>query len=341
MELGIVSLSDLQTDQRTGQLFPAEQRLTEIIGYAQLADTLGLDVFGLGEHHGADFAVSSPAVVLAAIAARTNTIRLTSAVTVLSALDPVRVYEDFATLDLISGGRAEMIVGRSAFVEPFGLFGINTADYDAIFAEKLDLLLRLRSESRLSWRGKFRPPIDDADIAPRARQDPLPVQVGVGGTPTSAQRAGRLGLPMVLGLIGGSIAQARRSVDVYREAGERAGHQEKLSVGISTHFYAGSTPAKARETFPYYQEYLRPKKPGGRGFHIDRAGFEAGTAAPNALMIGSTDEIITKLVLAHEVLGVDRVFGQVDWGGLPRGLVQDSIARYATDIAPAVRAAIN
>src|ERR1700710_3151547 len=190
MELGIVSLSDIQIDPRSGQLFPAEQRLTEIIGYAQLADTLGLDVFGLGEHHGVEFAVSSPAVVLAAIAVRTAAIRLTSAVTVLSALDPVRVYEDFATLDLISDGRAEMIVGRSAFVEPFDLFGIDTADYDAIFAEKLDLLLQLRRQPRLSWHGRFRPPITDAAVAPRAQQNPLPIQVGVGGTPASAQRAG-------------------------------------------------------------------------------------------------------------------------------------------------------
>jgi alkanesulfonate monooxygenase SsuD/methylene tetrahydromethanopterin reductase-like flavin-dependent oxidoreductase (luciferase family) len=339
MELGIVSLSDIQTDPRTGQPIPAGRRLAEIIGYAELADTLGLDVFGLGEHHGAEFAVSSPAVVLAAIAVRTAAIRLTSAVTVLSALDPVRVYEDFATLDLISDGRAEMIVGRSAFVEPFDLFGIDTADYDAIFAEKLDLLLQLRRQSRLSWHGRFRPPITNAVVGPRAQQNPLPVQVGVGGTPASAQRAGRLGLPMVLGLIGGSIAQARRSVDIYRDAGERAGHAERLSVGISTHFYAGASPTAARDVFPYYKEYLRPKTQGGRGFHIDRPSFEAGTAAGNALMIGSTDEIIVKLVQAHEVLGVDRVFGQIDWGGIPRGMVEDSLSRYASEIAPVVRAA--
>ena len=341
MELGIVSLSDIQLDPATGRPVPAERRLAEIIGYAELADTLGLDVFGLGEHHGADFAVSSPAVVLAAVAARTSNIRLTSAVTVLSALDPVRVYEEYATHDLISRGRAEVIVGRSAFVQPFGLFGIDTADYDAIFAEKLDLLLQLRAQPRLSWTGRFRPPIIDPAIAPRARQDPLPIQVGVGGTPASAQRAGRLGLPMVLGLIGGSIAHARRSVDIYREAGQRAGHADRLSVGISTHFFAGAAPTAARDVFPYYQEYLRPKTPGGRGLHIDRAGFEAGTAPGNALMIGSTDELITKLVLAHEILGVDRVFGQIDWGGMPRGLVQDSIARYASEIAPADRAATN
>src|SRR5664279_1014700 len=261
MELGIVSLSDIQLDPATGRPVPAERRLAEIIGYAELADTLGLDVFGLGEHHGADFAVSSPAVVLAAVAARTSTIRLTSAVTVLSALDPVRVYEDYATLDLISRGRAEVIVGRSAFIEPFGLFGIDTADYDAIFAEKLDLLLQLRAQPRLSWTDTFRPPIVDSAIAPRAHQDPRPIQVGVGGTPASAQRAGRLGLPMVLGLIGGSIAGARRSVDIYREAGERAGHADRLSVGISTHFFAGDSPAKPATSFRITRNTCDPKPP--------------------------------------------------------------------------------
>ena len=179
MELGIVSLSDIQTDPLTGQLFPAEQRLAEIIGYAQLADTLGLDVFGLGEHHGAEFAVSSPAVVLAAVAARTTTIRLTSAVTVLSALDPVRVYEDYATLDLISGGRAELIVGRSAFVEPFALFGHDTAEYDQLFAEKLDLLLHVRDNERVTWSGRYRPALSDAPVIPRAVQEPLPIWVVV------------------------------------------------------------------------------------------------------------------------------------------------------------------
>jgi alkanesulfonate monooxygenase SsuD/methylene tetrahydromethanopterin reductase-like flavin-dependent oxidoreductase (luciferase family) len=339
MDLGIVSLSDLQTDPATGQRYAAGPRIEEIIGYAQLADSLGLDLFALGEHHAAEFAVSSPAVVLAAIATRTSSIRLTSAVTVLSALDPVRVYEDFATLDLISGGRAELIVGRSAFVEPFALFGIDTADYDDIFAEKLDLLLRLRTEDRLSWSGRFRPPISDAAVAPRAQQQPLPVWVGVGGTPASAQRAGRLGLPMVLGLIGGSIAQARRTVDIYRAAGEQAGHADRLSVGISTHFYAAGTPRAARDVYPNYHEYLRPKTPGGRGFLVSRDQFEAGTAAGNALMIGSVPELIIKLVEAREVLGVDRVYGQADWGGLPRGMVEDSISRFATEIAPVVRTA--
>jgi alkanesulfonate monooxygenase SsuD/methylene tetrahydromethanopterin reductase-like flavin-dependent oxidoreductase (luciferase family) len=256
-------------------------------------------------------------------------------------LDPVRVYQDFAQLDLISHGRAEVIAGRSAFVEPFALFGENPADYDALFAEKLDLLLHLARASRVTWMGRSRPPLTDAPIAPRAYQHVLPVWVGVGGTPTSAERAGRLGLPMVLGYIGGPLARARQTVDLYRQAGERAGHPEKLRVGISTHFYAGENAAAAREVFPYYHEYLRPKTPGGRGLVVDRTSFEVGTRPGQVLMIGSSDELIAKILDADRVLGgLDRFYGQVDWGGLPRPLVEASITRLATEIAPAVRTAL-
>lgn len=340
MELGILSLSDLQNSPDTGKPVSAARRVAETIDHAVLADRLGLDLFALGEHHTLDYAVSSPAVVLAAIAARTQGIRLTSAVTVLSVLDPVRVYQDFAQLDLVSGGRAEIIAGRSAFVEPFALFGHRVEDYDALYAEKLDLLLRLRSESRVTWSGTFRPPLEDAAIAPRAVQEPLPVWAGVGGSPGSAERAGRLGLPMVLGYIGGPLSHARRAVEIYRAAGEKAGHPEKLRVGISTHFYAGADPRSARDVFPYYHEYLRPKTPGGRGFVVDRAAFEAGTRPGQAIMIGSSEEIIEKILDAHRLLRIDRFFGQFDWGGLPRPLVEESVHRLATEIAPAVRSSV-
>jgi alkanesulfonate monooxygenase SsuD/methylene tetrahydromethanopterin reductase-like flavin-dependent oxidoreductase (luciferase family) len=341
IELGALSLADLLRNMDTGATATAAERIDEIIGYGMLAERLGLELFALGEHHTLDFAVSSPAVVLAAIAARTQRIRLTSAVTVLSVLDPVRVYQDFAQLDLISHGRAEVIAGRSAFVEPFALFGENPADYDALFAEKLDLLLHLSRDSHVTWKGRFRPPLTDAPIAPRAYQQTLPVWVGVGGSPESAERAGRLGLPMVLGYIGGPLIRAQQAVDIYRQAGERAGHPEKLRVGISTHFYAGDNATAAREVFPYYHEYLRPKTPGGRGFVVDRASFEAGTKPGQALMIGSSDELIAKILEADQVLGgLDRFYGQVDWGGLPRPLVEASITRLATEIAPAVRTAL-
>jgi len=339
MELGVISLSDLQTDPATGRRFPYQQRVEEIVGYATLADRTGLDVFALGEHHTLDFAVSSPAVVLAAAAARTSRIRLTSGVTVLPVLDPVRVYQDFATLDLLSGGRAEITAGRSAFTEPFDIFGVDLADYDTVFSEKLDLLLRLRDSDHVTWSGKFRPPLHHAPITPRAVQQPLPVWLGVGGSPDSAERAGRLGLPMILGYIGGPLSHARQTVDIYRAAGERAGHPDKLRVGISTHFYAAPTAEEARRTFPYYHEYLRPKTPGGRGFLVNQAQFDAGTKRGNAIMIGSVEQLIEKILDAHETLGLDRFLGQIDWGGLPRAAVTDSIHRYAEEIAPAIRAA--
>jgi alkanesulfonate monooxygenase SsuD/methylene tetrahydromethanopterin reductase-like flavin-dependent oxidoreductase (luciferase family) len=337
MDLGILSLSDLQTSLDTGRPGTAEQRIQDTVEYAVLAEQLGFDVFALGEHHNLDFAVSSPAVVLAAIAARTDTIRLTSAVTVLSVLDPVRVYQDFATLDLISAGRAEIIAGRSAFVEPFALFGAQLDDYDALFTEKIDLLLRLRADDHVTWSGRFRPALDDAPISPRAHQQPLPVWAGVGGSPASARRAGELGLPMVLGYIGGPLSHAKQAIDVYRAAGERAGHADVLRVGISTHFFAGADPRSARDVFPYYHEYLRPKRPGGRGFLVDRQAFEAGTRRGQAIMVGSSEEITEKILDAYELLGIDRFLGQFDWGGLPRKLVEDSLHRYATEIAPVVR----
>jgi alkanesulfonate monooxygenase SsuD/methylene tetrahydromethanopterin reductase-like flavin-dependent oxidoreductase (luciferase family) len=338
VELGILSLGDLQRDQRAGRRHRPVDRMAEVLGYAVLADQLSLDVFAIGEHHSAEFFTSSPAVVLAA-AARTAGIRLTSATTLLGVADPVRVYEDFASLDVISRGRAEVIVGRSAFAEPFALFGYDTADYDALFAEKLGLLLDIRAAQSVTWSGRFRPPLDAVAVVPRAVQDPLPVWVGVGGSPGSAERAGRLGLPMVLGYIGGTLAHLRPLVDAYRAAGEQAGHADALKVAISTHFHAGADPAAARAVYPYYHEYLRPKRPGGRGFVVSQAGFDAGTSREGAIMIGSAGEITDKLLDAVKALSLDRIFAQVDWGGLPSGLVEESIARYATDIAPALRAA--
>ena len=284
VELGILSLGDLQRDPRAGRLARPVDRMSEILGYAVLADQLRLDVFAVGEHHSAEFFTSSPAAVLAAAAAKTTGIRLTSATTVLGVADPVRVYEDFASVDVISRGRAEIIVGRSAFTEPFALFGYDTADYDALFAEML-------------------------------------------------------GLPMVLGYIGGALAHLRPLVDAYRAAGERAGHGGKLKVAISTHFYAGADPATARAVYPCYHEYLRPKRPGGRGFEVSQAAFDAGISRQGAIMIGSAGEITGKLADAVKALRLDRIFAQVDWGGLPAGLVEESIARYATEIAPALRSA--
>jgi alkanesulfonate monooxygenase SsuD/methylene tetrahydromethanopterin reductase-like flavin-dependent oxidoreductase (luciferase family) len=299
-------------------------------------------VFALGEHHSHKFAIASPAVALAAIAGQTERIRLASGVTVLSALDPVRVYQDFAQLDLLSHGRAEIIAGRSAFAEPFALFGAPINEYDALFAEKLDLLLRLRKQDRITWSGRYRPRLADADITPRALQTPLPVWVGVGGTPASAARAGRLGLPMMLGYIGGTLKHARRAVDIYRAAGDAAGHDsDALQVGISTHFYAAASEQDTAAVFEHYRTYLHPETNNGRGFIIDRAMFDAARQRDGALMIGTTEQLTEKILDAQAELGITRLIGQFDWGGLPAARVHESIARLAVEIAPAVRAAVS
>jgi alkanesulfonate monooxygenase SsuD/methylene tetrahydromethanopterin reductase-like flavin-dependent oxidoreductase (luciferase family) len=339
MELGIISLSDLTADPHTGRSVAAVDRLDATLAYARAADELGLDVFALGEHHSHKFAVASPAVALAAIAAQTERIRLASGVTVLSALDPVRVYQDFAQLDLLSHGRAEIIPGRSAFAEPFALFGAPMDEYDELFAEKLDLLLRLRDQDRITWSGRYRPPLVDAEITPRALQVPLPVWIGVGGTPASAARAGHLGLPMMLGYIGGTLEHARRTVDIYHAAGQAAGHDpETLQVAISTHFYAADSEHDAADVFEHYRTYLHPDTNNGRGFVVDRAMFDTVRRRHGALMIGTSEQLTEKILDAQTELGITRFIGQFDWGGLPAARVHESIALLATEIAPAVRA---
>lgn len=274
----------------------------------------------------------------AAIAQATTRITLTTTSTILPVLDPVRLYQDFATLDLISHGRAEIGAGRSAFAEPFALFGENMAEYDELFAEKLELLLRLRDEGTVTWNGKYRPALQGAEANPRHAGD-LPVWVAVGGTPSSAVRAGRLRLPMVLGLIGGTIDHAKRLIDLYRSAGAQAGHrEEKLKVGITSHFYIGETAEQALEDFyPYYHRYLSPETNGGRGFYVDRAQMEQLAARRGALMVGGPKEVAEKILDLRSELGVDRFLGQVDLGGMPAQMVRDSIARFGDTVASAIR----
>ncbi|WP_062516440.1 LLM class flavin-dependent oxidoreductase [Demequina gelatinilytica] len=338
MELGVFSLSDIFA----GSDDTAESRTADITAYGIAAERAGLDVFGLGEHHSRHFAVSSPAVNLAAIAQATSRILLTSTATVLSTLDPVRVYQDFSSLDLISHGRAEIYAGRSAFVEPFALFGHDVHDLDSLFSEKLDLLLRLRDEDAVTWAGAHRPPLRAAAVNPPMRPD-LPIWAAVGGTPASAQRAGALGLPMALGFIGGTLDHAKRLISLYRAAGRAAGHPEdQLRVGITSHFYVGeSHDAAIEEFFPYYQRYLSPDTNDGRGWHVDLAGTRALAERRGALMVGGPREIATKILDLKAELGVDRFLGQVDLGGLPRAMVNDSIRRFGEIVAPAVRKALD
>jgi alkanesulfonate monooxygenase SsuD/methylene tetrahydromethanopterin reductase-like flavin-dependent oxidoreductase (luciferase family) len=337
VDIGIASLADVQPVTVDGTRRTPAGRVEQIVSLAVLADELGLDHFGLGEHHNTDFAVSSPAVVLAAIASRTTRLRLTSSVTTLGALDPVRVYQDFATLDVLSGGRAEITAGRSAYPEPFSLFGLPLSHYDDAFEEKLELLLTIRAQPALTWQGRFRPPLDDAAVLPRAVQEPLPVWLGVGGTPASAARAGRLGLPMILGYIGGTPARLRQLADVYREAGDRSGHANDLRLGVALHYFGASSTREARSTFPHYRDFLRPKHPGGGGFLVESEQFEQGMRAGQHLMIGTSEHVSAKLAELHDALRFDRVQALADWGGLPSEAVAESLHRLSEEIAPALR----
>jgi probable LLM family oxidoreductase len=341
MELGLYTLSDLITDPKTGIRMNAHDRIDETIKAATLADQAGLDVFGVGEHHRLDFAVSSPAIVLAAIAQATKRIRLTSAVTVLSAADPVLVFQDFSTVDLISGGRAEIIAGRGVFTEPFPLFGVDLRDYDQLFSEKLDLLRKLSRTERITWRGNFRSALHNAQISPRPMQRELPIWIGVGGTPQSAVRAGDLGLPMALAVLGGPITAIKPIVDLYREAGQSAGHSlSDLKVSINSHAYLGEDAQQAREFHrSFYQQYLSEAMPRGkRAVQLSPAEFQSMTGAGTAQMVGSAQEMIDKIMQEYELLHHDRFLAQIDVGRLPFREVAKVIERFGEKVAPIIRA---
>src|SRR5207245_5301095 len=301
MELGIYSFGEMTPDPKTGRTIGARERLRRLVEEIELADRLGLDVFGVGEHHRAEFVVSTPAVVLAAAATRTTRIRLTSAVSVLSSDDPVRVFQDFATLDLISGGRAEIMAGRGSFTESFPLFGYDLADYDDLFEEKLELLLRIRQGERVTWAGGHRPAIQDLPVYPRPVQDPLPVWVAVGGHPESVVRAGRLGLPLALAIIGGEPRRFVPLIDLYRQAARRAGHDPaQLPVSINSHgLIADDSRRAAADAFAAYS-YLMTKIGRERGWAPPtREQFEAERGPRGANLSGSPDELAAKLLYEH------------------------------------------
>lgn len=296
-------------------------------------------MFGVGEHHRPDFIVSAPAIVLAAAAARTERIRLTSAVTVLSSDDPVRVFQQFATLDLISRGRAEIMVGRGSFVESFPLFGYDLADYDELFAEKLDLLLRLRDNERITWRGKHRPPLNGQGVYPRPQQQPIPIWVAVGGTPHSFVRAGMLGLPLAVAIIGGEPARFAPLVELYREAARRAGHDPaRLPVGINSHAFIAPTSKEARDIFyPTYAEVMS-RLGRERGWPpMTREQFDALCGPRGALLVGSPQEVIDKILYQHEVFGHQRFLAQLSVGAIPHDKMLRAIELFGTEVAPVVR----
>ena len=338
MEIGIDSFAAAHTD--SSRELSATERLGNLLEEIEHADQVGLDVFGIGEHHRKDFLDSAPAMILAAAAARTSRIRLTSAVTVLSSADPVRVFQNFATLDLISQGRAEMVVGRGSFTDSFPLFGFRLEDYDSLFAEKLDLLLKIRDNEHVTWSGKHRAPLTGQGVYPRPMQNPLPIWLGVGGTPKSFARAGVLGLPLMVAIIGGETHRFRPLVDLYRQAGQEAGHApDRLKVGVHSLGYVAATSKEAADDF--FPGYARAFTDVGkeRGWPpVTRAGFDAQLGPRGALLVGSADDVAEKILRHSEALGgVSRFTFQMNAASLPHAKLMKAIEILGTRVAPALR----
>ncbi|MBO0931758.1 LLM class flavin-dependent oxidoreductase [Fibrella aquatilis] len=340
MEIGIDSFATNVLDNGSGTIISGEVAMGQVLDRIERADQVGLDVFGIGEHHRSEFLDSATAVILAAAAARTNRIRLTSAVTVLSAADPVRVFQEFATLDLISKGRAELVVGRGSSIEAFPLFGFDLNDYDALFAEKLDLLLTVRDNEQVRWKGKFRPALTGQGIYPRPMQNPLPIWLGVGGTPASFVRAGTLGLPLMVAIIGGDTHRFRPLIDLYREAGRRAGHApEQLQVGLHSLGYVAETGEEAVESaFPGYARTFNKRALERGGPPVSRAAFSAQLGPLGALLIGNPEEVAEKIIRHSEALGgISRVTFQLDVASQPHEKLMHAIDLLGTRVAPLLR----
>jgi probable LLM family oxidoreductase len=338
MEVGVDSFAAALDD--TGIVGSPKERMRDLLEQIEHADQVGLDVFGVGEHHRKEFLDSAPAVILAAAAARTKRIRLTSAVTVLSAADPVRVFQSFATLDLISQGRAEMVVGRGSFIEAFPLFGLNLDDYDSLFAEKLDLLLKIRENEHVQWSGRHRPPLTGQGVYPRPLQDPFPIWVGVGGTPESFVRAGALGLPLMVAIIGGETRRFRPLVDLYREAGRRAGFSpDRLKVGVHSLGYVAATAQEAADDF--FPGYARAINTVGkeRGWGpMTRAQFEAQLTPNGALLVGTPEEVAAKIRRHSDALGgISRITFMMNAASLSHLKLMSAIDLIASRVAPVLR----
>ena len=339
MEIGIDSFAALLPEAGPTQT-PVE-RIANLLAEVETADRAGLDVFGIGEHHRHDFLDSAPSILLAAAAARTQTLRLTSAVTVLSAADPVRVFQDFATIDLVSKGRAELVVGRGSFGEAYPLFGFAMEDYDALFVEKLDLLLKIRESTEVRWSGRFRPPLTGQGIYPRPVQARLPVWLGVGGTPQSFARAGTLGLPLMIAIIGGEFRRFRPLVDLYREAGRRAGHPpESLRVGVHAMGFLAATDGAAAEAFFPGWAQMFTTIGAERGWSpVTRRQFEAQCGPEGAFLIGNPETVARKVLHASDVLGgLSRITFQMSSAAQDHAVMTRSIELLGTAVAPAVRA---
>jgi len=338
MQIGVDSFAAAYDDLSLA-VDPAT-RLRNLVEQIEHADQVGLDVFGVGEHHRREYLDSAPVVILGAAAARTHRIRLTSAVTVLSAADPVRVFQEFATLDLLSQGRAEMVVGRGSSIEAFPLFGFQLEDYDSLFEEKLELLLKIRENERVRWSGKHRPPLTGQGVYPRPVQNPLPIWRGVGGTPQSFARAGALGLPLMVAIIGGEPRRFRPLVDLYRETGTRAGYSlDRLKVGVHALGYVAPTTQEAADDFfPGYARAVASVAKERGWPPVTRAGFDAQRGPHGALLIGSPDEVAEKILRHDEALGgISRITFQMNVASLPHAKLMKAIEAIGARVAPALR----
>lgn len=343
MEIGVSTFVETTPDIVTGEVISHAQRIREVVEEIVLADKVGLDVFGVGEHHREDFAASSPTLILAAAASQTKNIRLTSAVTVLSSADPVRVFQDFATLDGISNGRAEIMAGRGSFIESFPLFGYDLHDYEELFEEKLDLLLKIRESEKVTWQGKHRASINQLGVYPRPVQNPLPVWIGSGGNKDSVVRAGLLGLPLVLAIIGGSPLQFAPLVQLYKKAAAHAGHDlSKLPVASHSHgFIAENTQLAADQFFPSTQQVMN-KLGRERGWgQYTRASFDAAMSSNGALYVGDPQTVANKIIALRKNVGIKRFFLHVPVGTMPHEEVMKAIELLGLEVAPRVREEIS
>lgn len=339
MEFGLITFADMKREALDGNGVNGRQRIKDLLEEIKLADELGLDVFGVGEHHRPDYAVSSPAVILGAAAAITKNIKLSSAVTVLSSDDPVRVFQNFSTVDLLSGGRAEIMAGRGSFIESFPLFGYDLEDYDELFSEKLDLLLKLNQSTKISWEGKHRASINNLGVYPRPFQNSIPIWLAAGGTPASAVRAATLGLPLMLAIIGGRPDQFVPFINLYKETALKAGKDiSKLQIGINNHFYVSeNSQHAANEFYPYYAEMMN-RVGRERGWPpLSRQQYDHARSPQGALMTGSVQEVIEKILYEHELFGTTRFLAQASIGTLPHELVMHSIELFGSQVVPAVK----
>ncbi|NEU31755.1 LLM class flavin-dependent oxidoreductase [bacterium LRH843] len=339
MEIGISTFVETTPDVETGKVMSHALRIREVVEEIVLADQVGLDVFGVGEHHREDYAASSPAIILAAAASQTSQIRLTSAVTVLSSADPVRVFQDFATVDAISNGRAEIMAGRGSFIESFPLFGYDLKDYDELFEEKLELLLKIRASEKVTWKGGHRPAIQNRGVYPRPVQDPLPVWIGSGGNSESVVRAGLLGLPLVLAIIGGQPVQFKQLVDLYKKAATHAGHDlTKLAIASHSHgFIAESTEVAADKFFPSTQQAMN-KLGQERGWGpYSRRSFDAARSFEGALYVGDSETVAAKIIHLRKNVGMTRFMLHVPVGTMPHEDVMKAIELLGKEVAPRVR----